>query len=97
MTMTLADLRKRAGFSQSQVAKKMKVNQATVSRIEANYPNVMFPSLRRYMDAIDVDIRFFSEGVFDDVSDEVEQDVYRIGTVEGRRNDPTRRPADRSA
>ena len=97
MTTTLADLRKRAGLLQSQVAKKMGVSSAQVSRIEAAYPDVMFPSLRRYMDAVGVDIRFVGEGIIDDVSDEVERDVFRSSTVENMKSDPTRGFGRRSA
>lgn len=89
MTTTLADLRKRAGLSQSQMAKKMGVSNTQVSRIEASYPDVMFPTLRRYMDALAVDIRFVGEGIIDDVSDEVEKDATRI-YAETRRADPSR-------
>lgn len=92
MTMKLADLRQRAGLSQSQVASRMGVSRVQVSRIEAMYPQVMFPTLRAYMDALDLEIRF--AGDIDDVlvdvsSSDVEADRDRI-YAEGRRKDKSR-------
>lgn len=89
MTTTLADLRKRAGLSQPEVAAKMGVSRAQVSRIEASYPDVMFPTLRRYMDALDVKIMY--AGLDSEwESDGVEKDVFRSATVENKRTDPSR-------
>lgn len=88
--MTLADLRKSAGMTQAQVAKKMYVSQAQISRIEGMFPDVMFPSLRAYLDAIGTDIRFVLNDVFDVVSGEVTSDNTRT-YAEKRRQDPTRR------
>jgi transcriptional regulator with XRE-family HTH domain len=86
---TLADLRKRAGLSQSEVAEKLGVSRVQVSRVEAMYPEVMFTKLRAYMDAIGVDIRFEGEGIIDDLSGEVVADSTRI-YAEKRRSDPSR-------
>lgn len=89
MTMTLAKLREQAGLSQAQMAEKMGVSRAQVSRIEASYPDVMFPTLRRYMDALDVKIMYTGlDGEWE--SDDVEKDVFRSATAEGKRKDPTR-------
>ncbi|MGW7510670.1 helix-turn-helix domain-containing protein [Streptomyces massasporeus] len=87
--LTLAVLRRRAGLSQAQVAEKMFVSKAQVSRIEAMYPDLMFPTLRAYMDAIGVNIRFVGENIVDELSGEVVADTSRI-YAESRRKDPTR-------
>jgi transcriptional regulator with XRE-family HTH domain len=95
MTMTLADLRRKAGLSQAQMAKKMGVSNTQVSRIEASYPDVMFPSLRRYMDALGTTIKFVGIETECD-SDDVEKDATRI-YGETRRQDPTRAFGRKSA
>jgi transcriptional regulator with XRE-family HTH domain len=89
MTVTLSDLRKRAGFSQAQMSERMGVSKTQVSRIEATYPDIMFTTLRRYLDALDVEIRFLGDGVIDAESSEVEKDGTRI-YAETRKQDPTR-------
>lgn len=89
-TMTLADLRRKAGKTQPQVALSMGVSRTQVSRIEARYPDVMFPVLRRYLDALEVDIRFSGAGVVL-LSDDVSTDTTRV-YAESIRNDPTRGP-----
>lgn len=50
--MTLADMRRMAGKSQGQVAQAMGVGQARVSHIEESYPEITFPVLLRYVQAI---------------------------------------------
>lgn len=89
MTMTLAKLRERAGLSQAEMAEKMGVSRAQVSRIEASYPDVMFPALRRYMDALDTTVVFAGPDKSYE-SDDIEQDVFRSATVKGKRSDPSR-------
>ena len=88
-TMTLAELRKMAGLSQSQMAAKMQVSRVQVSRIEAMYPDVMFKTLRAYMDALDANIRFTLDDVVDVESSEVVADTTRI-YAENRRKDKSR-------
>lgn len=92
--MKLADLRHRAGLSQSKLAERMGVSSAQVSRIEAMYPDVMFTTLRKYLDGLNMDIRFVgaeTDGVCVDVSSsEVEVDADRI-LREGRKGDRSRR------
>lgn len=91
-TMTLADLRKRSGLSQAQIAERMGVSRPQVSRIEAMYPELMFPTLRRYMDAIEMDIRYVGgpeDAPMDVSSSEVTEDKTRV-YAEGRRKDRTR-------
>jgi transcriptional regulator with XRE-family HTH domain len=87
-TMKLADLRKRAGLSQQQVAERMGVGQSQVSRIEMLYPDVMFPTLRRYLSAIDAEIRFHGHGGSIPAG-KVVPDPNRT-EAEARRKDPTR-------
>lgn len=92
-TMKLADLRHRAGLSQPQLAARMGVSRAQVSKIEAMYPDVMFPTLRNYLDGLGIEIRFVGDldGAAVDVSSsEVEVDTDRIFR-ESRKADPTRR------
>lgn len=89
----LAELRTTAGLSQRTVSERMGVTQTQVSRIEAMYPDVMFPSLRSYLDAVGVDIRFVLDGVFDLVSGDVEQDMSRAEAVHNRKIDRSRRSA----
>ena len=66
----------------------MGVSRTQVSRIEAKYPDVMFPVLRRYLDAVGIEIRFTGTGLFV-ASDDVEADTSRI-YAESIRSDPTR-------
>lgn len=93
--MKLADLRHRAGLSQPQMAARMGVSKTQVSRIEASYPDVMLTTVRRYLDALGLEMRYTGEmdGVVVDVSSsEVVHDADRI-YGETRRKDPTRRGA----
>lgn len=88
--MTLAELRRKTGLSQSQVAAEMGISVAQVSKMEAMYPKVMFNRLRAYMDAIGVEIRYLDCDVHIDLSSsEVVEDSSRILAL-GRRKDPTR-------
>lgn len=92
--MKLADLRHRAGLSQPQLAKRMGVSRVQVSRIEASYPDVMFTTLRRYLDALGLEIRYTGELVAGELavdvsSSEVVRDASRI-FGETRKLDPTR-------
>lgn len=49
---TLADLRKAAGLSQKDVATRMGVGQARISQIEQDYPNLKFPVITAYVEAL---------------------------------------------
>lgn len=86
---TLADLRRHKGMTQAEVASKMAVSPKQVSRIEAAYPQVMFTSLRAYLDAIKVDIRFMDEAL-SVLSGDIEPDADRQLAVKARQADPTR-------
>ncbi|MFE1024958.1 helix-turn-helix domain-containing protein [Streptomyces sp. NPDC058818] len=88
---TLASLRARVGMTQAQVAEKMFVSPAQVSRIEALYPHLMFPTLRAYLDALGVDIKFALEGRGEWLSGDVIADINRSDVLRLRRLDPTRR------
>ncbi len=50
---TLADLRKRAGLIQEQVADRMGVTRARVSQIERDFPNLYFQVVDSYLRALD--------------------------------------------
>lgn len=49
---TLADLRKRAGLTQREVARRMGVNAPRVGQIEQDYPRVRFSVMQNYFQAI---------------------------------------------
>lgn len=87
---TLADLRREVGLSRSEMSRRMGVSDAQVTRIEVQYPDVMFPTLRRYMDALGVTIVYDGDG-FAYESDAIEQDPERETTRRARKNDPGRR------
>lgn len=89
---TLADIRRDTGLTQAQVARAMGVDQAQVSRVEASYPNVMFTVLQAYFLALGGRIWFDIGDQVETESSDVTTDPTRTKTVEGRRNDPTRRP-----
>lgn len=89
-TFTLADLRRNAGLSQPQLADRMGVSRNQVSRIEAKYPDVMFTTVRSYMDALGMDIRFVGGGTNVESSC-VTDDPTRREYAESVRRDPTRR------
>jgi len=88
--LRLFDLRRIAGRTQKQVAEFMGIGQAQVSRIEAQYPDIRFLTLRAYLDALGIDIRFTKDGELDVLSGDVVEDTSR-NYLEGRRTDPTRR------
>lgn len=54
----LADLRKRAGLSQLEVARRMNVSKPRVGQIERDYPRIRFNVLESYMLALGGHIRF---------------------------------------
>lgn len=58
MPRTLADLRRSAGKSLTDVAQSMGVTKKRVSHIEARYPNLNYDTVTRYMQAIGVRIQF---------------------------------------
>lgn len=90
-TMTLADLRRNAGFSRRQVAEAMGRSETTVTRMEAAYPDVMYSRLREYLRAIGRDVKFTGATEDDDLwADSVINDPGRRDAVEARRSDPTR-------
>lgn len=49
---TLAELRSAAGLSQAQVAERMGVGQSRISQIEQDYPNLKFPVINAYVEAL---------------------------------------------
>jgi len=49
---TLADLRQRAGLSQSEVARRMGVNRPRVGQIERDFPSVRFDTVDKYIRAL---------------------------------------------
>lgn len=80
MPKTLADLRRRAGLSQTDVAKRMGVNQSRVSQIEATYPDVKHASVLAYITAIGGTIMFVdNSGTFLDaqIAADRERDLTR--------------------
>lgn len=87
-TMKLADLRKRAGLSQAQMAERLGVQKQAISKIEAMYPEVLFATVRRYMDALDLEIRFVGDGT-DLSSSDIDRDKDRI-MAQKRQSDPWR-------
>lgn len=48
----LSDLRRRAGLTQREVARRMGVNAPRVGQIEQDYPNVRFNVMQNYFQAI---------------------------------------------
>ncbi|MFF6966032.1 helix-turn-helix domain-containing protein [Streptomyces anthocyanicus] len=88
---TLSDLRKRTGLTQAEVADRLFLSTAQVSRIEAHYPYVMLHSLRAYLDALGVEIKFCQEGFEDCLSGDIVADITRADALRNRRMDPTRR------
>ncbi|WML79192.1 helix-turn-helix transcriptional regulator [Streptomyces sp. VNUA74] len=88
--MKLSDLRTRVGLTQAEVADRMFVSKAQVSRIEGHYPYVMLHSLRAYLDALDVEIRFSQEGFEDCLSGDVVADETRNDALRTRRLDQSR-------
>lgn len=89
--LTLADLRIRAGLTQDQVAEKMFVSRTQVRRIEGLYPELMFPTLRAYLDALGVDIKFILGSGGECLSGDVVADVNQPHLLRCRRADRTRR------
>lgn len=53
MTRTLADLRRTTGLSQSEVARRMGVNQPRISQIERDFPNLHYQVVASYLRALD--------------------------------------------
>lgn len=85
--VTLADVRRRAGRTQRQVAERMGVSRMRVSQIEADYPHVTFPVLLRYMDGLGGGVRFAVPGADGGAidADDVASDVSRAEAQENRR------------
>ncbi|MGA5435490.1 helix-turn-helix domain-containing protein [Streptomyces cellulosae] len=90
--MTLADLRKRVGLTQRDVARLMAVSRTQVCRIESMYPDVMFQSVRKYMDALGVDIKFAIEGDEEWLSGDIVASANHDIVFWMRHTDPTRGP-----
>lgn len=90
-TMTLADLRRKAGLSQRQVAEAMGRSESTVNRMETAYPDVSYSRLREYLRAIGRDVKLTGATEDDDLwADNVISDPSRSGAREARRTDPSR-------
>jgi transcriptional regulator with XRE-family HTH domain len=91
-TMTLAELRRKAGYSRSKVATRMGASETAVTRLEAAYPQVRYDRLREYLRAIDYDVKLASTIDEDkDVwADYVVNDPSRADAVAARKADPSR-------
>lgn len=77
---TLADLRRAAGLTQMQVAKRMGLaGRQRVAHIEARYPAVRYDTLANYMQAIGCRIRF-SVGDFHISADRMTADPALVAT-----------------
>lgn len=60
--VTLAELRKNAGLSHQQVADRMGVSKPRVVQIEADYPNLKYTVVLRYLDAVGASVRVTTPG-----------------------------------
>lgn len=60
--LTLAELRKQAGMTQLQVAEQMGVTKGRITQIEADYPELKYTVVMRYMKAIDAHVRVSVKG-----------------------------------
>lgn len=89
-TQTLADLRRKVGLSQTQVADALGISQARVSRLEAQYPDVRFTALRDYLHAVGVKVVFDGWDIDRVDSTQVIADASRAEAMERRRKDPSR-------
>lgn len=90
-SMVLADLRREAGLTQSQVGARMGKSQQQVDRYEAQYPNVPFDTVRRYIEAVGGQVMFRLGGRRTVNAHTVVADPVRAHGVSLRRADPTRR------
>lgn len=72
--LLLSDLRKRAGLSQSEVARRMGVNRPRVGQIERDFPRVRFNVLTSYIEALGGVVAF--EDALGDLfhSDQIKED-----------------------
>lgn len=89
-TMVLADLRRQAGLSQTQVGERMGKSQQQVDRYEAQFPNVPFNTVRRYIEAVGGQVTFRLGGRRTVNAGMVVADPARAHGVSLRRADPTR-------
>jgi transcriptional regulator with XRE-family HTH domain len=92
---TLADLRKAAGITQTEVGRRLGVHRSQVSRIEAEYPDLKFTQLRDYLRAIGTHIVFSEPDLGDVFATDVIADPERQEATQKRREDPTRIHKDR--
>lgn len=76
---TLADLRKKAGLSQDQVADRMGITKARVRHIEAKYPGINYGTLARYIQALGGSIQFLV-GTTHTSADRLKADPDKSGT-----------------
>ena len=70
-TVTLADLRKSAGLTQLQVAERMGVTKGRVTQIEADYPELKYPVVARYLSALGAQVKVMVSGQTVDAHDVV--------------------------
>lgn len=59
----LGDLRKSAGLTQGELARRMGVNRPRVGQIERDFPNVRFNVVEAYIRALDGDVKFAASGL----------------------------------
>jgi len=83
---TLADLRKRAGITQAQVAQAMNISRVQVSRIEARFPGVPLVSALAYLKAIGAEDVVLSHPLLGEIPiTDVSPDPARQEALERRR------------
>jgi transcriptional regulator with XRE-family HTH domain len=76
---TLADLRRAAGMSLTQVAERMGIQKSRVAHIEARYPNLNYETLTRYITALGGSVQF-TVGTAHAYADQMIPDPEKRGT-----------------
>jgi transcriptional regulator with XRE-family HTH domain len=76
---SLADLRRKAGLSESQVAQRMGLTKGRIQQIEAKYPGVNYDTLVRYITALGGSIQF-TVGTTHVYADQIGPDPDKAGT-----------------
>jgi transcriptional regulator with XRE-family HTH domain len=76
---SLADLRRAAGLSESQVAQRMNLTKGRIQQIEARYPAVNYDTLVRYITALGGSIQF-TVGTTHTYADQIGPDPDKAGT-----------------
>lgn len=71
---TLADLRKEAGMTQGEVAKRMGVNRPRVGQIEQDFPRVRFNVVQAYINALGGNVRFSAVAGLDVLVENIDED-----------------------